>query len=374
MKPTSHTNIAQNLPGWFPIGCFAAFACALLSQQAAVAQSVKARSGSKKPAAAKPVASKAAPRPASDPAPAVKPAETIVKVTPRPNCEVSGPVFTLGEIADIQGEDAALTAKLAAMEVGASPLPGLSRIINPGDITVRLRQHHLDIPRVEVALPPGMRISRSGRDIAVDEITKAALESAKDAIKNLPDATLEIISTGTKLVVPAGKAQILAGAWRGSVEIGTLTVPVSIVVDGKPVQSVDVAFRVHRKTVALVARRAIQLHEIIGPQDVMLMPIDAATASAALLTTVEESLGKRTTRRLLANAPISSDMLEKAPLVSANDSITIQYISGALIVTAPGVARQTGAEGDVIHVWSADTKRELNAVVIDRRTVRVEDR
>jgi flagella basal body P-ring formation protein FlgA len=298
----------------------------------------------------------------------------VVKVTARPNCEVSGPVFTLGEIADIQGEDAALTAQLAAVEVGASPLPGLSRIINPGDITVRLRQHHLDIPRVEVALPPGMRISRPGHDIAVDDVTKAALESAKDAIKNLPDATLELIGNGSKLVVPAGKTQILAGAWRGSVDVGTLTVPVSVLVDGKPVQSVDLTFRVHRKTVALVARRTIQLHEIIGAEDVMLMPIDAATASASLITTVEESLGKRTTRRILVNAPISMEMIEKAPLVTANDSITIEYISGALVVTAPGVARQTGGEGDVIHVWAADTKRELDAVVVDRHTVRVEDR
>jgi len=377
MRPTYYTNnarSAQNVPRSFAIGCMAALACACFSYSAAGAQAAKTTSASKKSAIGRPAPGKAATRPASIPAPTAKPADTVVKVTPRPNCEVSGPVFTLGEIADIQGDDATLTAQLAAIEVGASPLPGLSRIINPGDITVRLRQHHLDIPRVEVALPPGMRISRSGRDIAVDEITKAALESARDAIKNLPDATLETVGSGSKLVVPAGKAQILAGAWRGSVEIGTLTVPVSILVDGKPVQSVDVAFRVHRKTVALVARRAIQLHEIIGPQDVMLMPIDAATASATLVTTVEESLGKRTTRRILPNAPISAEMLEKAPLVSANDSITIQYISGALIVTAPGVARQTGGEGDIIHVWSAETKRELDGVVIDRHTVRVEDR
>ena len=263
--------------------------------------------------------------------------------------------------------------QLAAIEIGASPLPGLSRIINPGDITVRLRQHHLDIPRVEVALPPGMRISRSGHDVAADEIVKAAMDSARDAIKGQPDATLEVVGGTTKLVVAAGKTQILAGAWRGNPEIGALTVPVSILVDGKPVQTVDVALRIHRKMTALVACHAIQVHDIIGPQDVALTTIDAGSAVGTPLTSLEENLGKRATRRIPAMTPIASDMLEKAPLISANDTITIEMIVGALRVTAAGIARQTGAEGDRIHVFATDTRKELDAIVIDKHTVRVED-
>src|SRR5438309_109855 len=65
---------------------------------------------------------------------APKTSEKPASVTVRPNCEVTGPTFTLGEIAEIRSEDAALAAQLAGIEIGASPLPGLSRLINPGDI------------------------------------------------------------------------------------------------------------------------------------------------------------------------------------------------------------------------------------------------
>lgn len=349
------------------------FGLALLSVavQAAGAQASAARSTAKTGSSkAQPVRS--AKSTAATPQIAKTP-EKPVTLTVRANSEVGGAAFTLGEIADIQGDDKALVAQLAAIEIGASPLPGLSRIINPGDVTVRLRQHHLDNARVEVALPPGMRITRSGHDVAADEITQAAIESAKDAIKNQPDATLEVVSGPNKLVVAAGKIQILAGAWRGNLDIGALTVPVSVLVDGKPVQTVDVALRIHRKTMALVARRAIQVHEIIGPQDVALMSVDASSVTGSLLASIEESIGKRATRRILAMTPIAADMLEKAPLIAANDSITIEMVYGALRVSAAGIARQTGAEGDRIHVYATDTKKELDAIVIDKHTVRVED-
>lgn len=305
--------------------------------------------------------------------PTAKAIGTPVDVTVRPNCEVSGQTFTLGDIADIQGDDRSLVSTLQAVEIGASPLPGLSRIINPGDVTVRLRQHHLDGPGVRLVLPPGVRISRAGHDIASDEITRAAIESAKDAIKEEPEATLEVLTGATRLMVPAGRAQVLAGAWRGRPEGGTLTVPVSVLVDGKPVQMVEVSLRIHHKTMALVARRDIQPHEIISSQDVMIASVDLTSVPGAPVTSIEDSLGKRAVRRIAANAPIAADMLEKAPLISANDSVTIEYVYGSLRVTASGVARQTGAEGDTIHVFTADTHKELDAVVIDKHTVRIED-
>ncbi len=310
---------------------------------------------------------------AGTPASAARSAEIPVAVTVRPNCEVAGPVFTLAEIADFQGDNKALIAQLGAIEIGASPLPGLSRIINPGDVTVRLRQHHMESSRVDVALPPGVRITRLGHDIAADEITLAAIESAKDAIKNQPDATLEVLSGAGRLMVPAGKSRVLAGAWRGNPEIGTVTVPVSVLVDGKAIQSVDIVLRIHRKTIVLVALRDIQLHEIIGPNDVGLSPVDLTSGVGAPLTGIEESLGKRATRRIMANSPITAMMLEKAPLISANDVITIEFVYGGLRVTAAGLARQTGAEGDTIHVCAIDTKKELDGVVIDKHTVRVDD-
>ena len=71
-----------------------------------------------------------------------------VTVTVQAISEVPGGVFTLGEIAQIAGKDKALIKQLSAVEVGTSPLPGLSRDLTPGDITVKLRANHLESSRV----------------------------------------------------------------------------------------------------------------------------------------------------------------------------------------------------------------------------------
>jgi len=355
--------------------CIAGFALATLISASPLCAAQAARPNSRAPRiqVSKPPVVRAGKPAANPPAPAAKPAETPVTVTVRPNCEVAGATFTLAEIADIQGDDKALKAQLAAVEIGASPLPGLSRIINPGDVTVRLRQYRLESARVELVLPPGIRIARTGHDIASDEITRAAMASAKDAIKNLPDANLEPITPPAKLVVPAGTAQILAGAWRGNPDSGVLTVPVSVLVDGKPVQSVDVTLRVHRKITAVVARHDIQPHDILTAQDVVVAAIDLNSITSAPITAIEDAIGKRATRRIAGSAAIGADMLEKAPLIAANDTVTIEFLYGALRVTATGVARQAGAEGDRIHVYAPDTRKELDGIVIDSHTVRVED-
>ena len=353
----------------------AGFAIATLAAAAAAQGVQRAPSGSevKHRPVVKTGSSKALKPPSSPVAVPTKAAESPVTVTVKANSEVAGAIFTLGEIAEVHGDDKLLVSQLSAIEIGASPLPGLSRIINPGDVTVRLRQHHLDVPRVDVVLPPGMRITRSGHDIAADEIAQAALESAKDAIKNQPDASLEVVSGGSRLMVASGRAQVVAGAWRGSPDLGTLVVPVSILVDGKQVQTVEVSLRIHRKMMALVARHTIQLHDVIGPADVGLMSVDVTSVAGSPVTSIEDSLGKRTTRRIPAQTAILTDMLEKAPLIAANEAITIEIINGALRITAAGIARQAGGEGDTIHVYATDTRKELDAIVIDKHTVRVED-
>lgn len=81
---------------------------------------------------------------------ASSPTTRSATVTVRAASEVAGRTFTLGEIADIRSADAALARRLAAVEVGASPLPGLSRPVGSADILVRLRQRKIDPDRKSV--------------------------------------------------------------------------------------------------------------------------------------------------------------------------------------------------------------------------------
>lgn len=296
-----------------------------------------------------------------------------ITVTVRAVSEVAGDKFTLGDLADITGKDKALISRLAVIAFGPSPLPGLTRTLFPGEVTVRLRANHLDENDVAVILPPSLQVTRASTNVAADDITKAALAAAGAALKDAGDIRLEPAQPSQNVTLPPGKLVMVTGTLRGQVENGSVTVPISLMVDGKPSQSVDVVLRVHRKAKVLVARRTVETNEILARQDVELVSIELPLGFVKPISRTKDVIGKRARRRLNDGAPISSDWLEMPPAILANDAIRIEYVFGAIRIITQGVARQAGAIGDTIRVCAADSRKDLNAVIVDRRTVRIGD-
>ncbi len=301
----------------------------------------------------------------------------ITTITVRANAEVNGAHFTLGEIAEFDGKDKALLETLSKVEIGASPLPGMSRPLFPGDITVHLRAAHqgslLDSKRLEVVAPSEMRVTRFGHDISMDEITKVALAAAQVAVKDVPNTTLEAVAPVGKVTLPSGKFRVIAGALRGQPENGNIVVPVSLLVDGRIVQTADVTVRVQRKMMVVVASRTLEPHDVLEAQDAQLLLVDLPPGFVKPMIHMEDVIGKRVTRRIMADAPISAAVLETPPDIAANARLTIEYVYGSIHITAPGMARQAGKIGDTIRVYALDTHKELEAVIVDARTVQLQE-
>lgn len=301
----------------------------------------------------------------------------ITTITAKALIEVKDTRFTLGEIADLDGKDKQLLARLARVEIGASPLPGLSRPLYPGDIMVHLRAAQLgsllDSKKLEIIAPSEMRVLRGGQDVSADEITQAALAAGQAAIKDIPNATLEAVAVNGKAILPAGKIRVIAGAFHIQPEGGAFTVPVTLMVDGKMERVVNVTLRMQRRLMALVATRTLEPHDVLEAKDVQLMLVTLPPGFVQPMTRLEDAIGKRMTRRVLPDNPLSATMLEVPPDMAANARLTIEYIYGSIHITAPGLARQAGKIGDTIRVYALDTHRELEAVIVDARTVQLQE-
>jgi flagella basal body P-ring formation protein FlgA len=304
---------------------------------------------------------------------APKPAPFVATVLLRVSPEVNGQSFTLGEIADITGSDKVLVKQLSDLLIGTSPLPGMTRLLRPGDITLRLRGARLESPRVDVVAPPEMKVSRSKSDVASDEIVKAAQTVAIDAIKDLPDTSIEAVPPTVPTTLPKGKVTFLAGAVRGEPSVGKITVPVAIQVDGKPQQTVDITFTVRRRTKVLIATRVLEPNTILTMEDLAFAKIDLPSGFVRPAISLKEAVGKRVKAKVMADAPVSLNNLDTPPAVKFGDRVTIEFVIGAVRITAPGLVRGSGAIGETIRVHAPDTKKDIDAIVIDARTVRVPD-
>lgn len=61
-----------------------------------------------------------------------------------------------------------------------------------------------------------------------------------------------------------------------------------------------------------------------------------------------------------------------APLIHAGDAVTITIQSGAMTITAPATARESGKAGDTIRVHRDGVMTDLSVQVLDAQTVQME--
>ncbi|HXG24386.1 MAG TPA: flagellar basal body P-ring formation chaperone FlgA, partial [Chthonomonadales bacterium] len=287
-----------------------------------------------------------------------------ITVTVRTTSEVAGRVFSLGEIAEIKGSDASLVKQLASVEVGTSPLPGLSRPLAPRDILARLRLSRIDMKRIALVCPSSVLVMRKGQELAAEEIIRVAagvLESTESRSEGCPTSyTYEPLPLPARLFIPAGKREYQPGAPR--VQAANALVPVTVLVDGTPAKTVEVAFKVRQTVQALVATKTLEAHTVLTADDVSVARVELPPGASIPLTDAQAVIGKRTTRRILQGQTLPVNAVENVPVIAAGAKVTAEVVVGGVRITAPAIARTAGAVGDRIRVFVTDTKKELQGI------------
>ena len=73
------------------------------------------------------------------------------------------------------------------------------------------------------------------------------------------------------------------------------------------------------------------------------------------------------------STPVSSvAAAPAAPIIHAGDAVTITIQSGAMTITAPATARESGKAGDTIRVHRDGVMTDLSVQVLDAQTVQME--
>jgi flagella basal body P-ring formation protein FlgA len=247
-------------------------------------------------------------------------------------------------------------------------------LLQPADILIRLRFNHLDPKSIELVCPSLIHITRAGSAVAVDDLVQAATTKLTEERKKLnDDATVEPAQLPAPGIVAPGKREYQASILRGSLETGPVVMQVVTLVDGKPVRTVEVPFRIKRMVKALLAKRVLAAHAVLTDDDVTVGSIEAVAGAAAPLTDVQAVLGKRTTRQILQGAALTDNGVEAAPVVASGAEVTLEFVVGGIHLSTPAVTRASGGIGQTIRVFATDTKKEFMATVVDAKTVRVEE-
>lgn len=288
--------------------------------------------------------------------------------------EILADQVLLGEIARIDGEDAAFVRRLEGVVIGRSPLPGKTRSLDGATVLSRLRQSGIEPERIDLQMPAEVVLSRGAVTIERDQIEQAVRGFLQRQVAGKPAESFAIkdIRVSEAVVLPKGPLSIQVNAPKNSELAGSLPLQVTFKVDPDFERRIWVTVSLERRVNVVVARRPLGRFKPIEADDIEWKALDLAGLPADRIDDPEVAIGKRTRRALDSGTVLRPDLLEFPPLVKRGDRVRIVAESDGLRISAFGQAKQKGAQGELIPVVNLDSNKLIHARVVDSQTVRIE--
>jgi flagella basal body P-ring formation protein FlgA len=251
----------------------------------------------------------------------------------------------------ITGRDLAaanpLFASIAAdYNVGATPVPGVQRILRSDEVARIARANNIAIPTPA----PELCFERATAPLAADrllpELEKAlALEGAKIEILDfthapIPPGTLEFTRAGLQS----------NGIWRGRL----------IYSEGRAVQ-VWAKVRVTTTQTWIEAASPIEAGKAISPDQLIVRTGERFPFGAAPVDSIEFITSRKAARFIRAGEPVFANMLSAVHDVERGDTVTVRVKVGETELTFEAVAESSGRAGESVLIRNPDNGRLFQA-------------
>ncbi len=292
----------------------------------------------------------------------------------------AGPVVTLGDVAEVLANDAEQAARLRAIELFPGPAAGAERFVRVREIQdllllrgVNLAEHQLS--GASQVIVRGSERPANGNSVSAAEERKAVSRVREAVIAYLRDRLSADEAFAVDVSLPAGAARLLADAsrsltvrggsapWKGHQRFEVLL--------GGPhgADRFEIESQVRVVPRVVVVVRPLARGAVITPGDVELQQFEGDADD--VFYSIEEVLGRETTRTVAANRPLLRDALRSPLLVRRGDVVTVYARSPGIQVRTTARSKDDGAADDLISVESFQTRKVFLARVCGVREAEV---
>lgn len=206
-------------------------------------------------------------------------------------------------------------------------------------------------------------VERSGQVIGIEAI-RAALSRALLAQGMPPDADVMLDNEQLRVTVANDRhatvgIEQLSYAPQRDRFTATLVAPA----DGPNPERVRVQGRVQHTVDVAVPVRAIQVGEVIKPQDLQFLRLRREHVGKTHVTTEEQLVGRSARRALAASQPVRSGDLANPNLVTRNNMIVVKVASDRMSLAMQAKVLEDGAAGDVVKVLNLRSNKIIQGTV-----------
>jgi len=295
---------------------------------------------------------------------AAAPNVTAAELRLRKQCEVLRPIVTLGDVAEVLATTDREAARLQAVELFPSPLPGQTRYLTVRELQDALLLRGVDLVAVRMTgaaqvaihraeapaqLYPATTGDRPGgwqRRIAeaIEQYVRQrhSWQGALQVGVSLGPDQLSRLTTADRVMEVSGGRPPWRGVQQFHVTVGTDHGPLVLTVTAQ----------VEIVPPLLVAARALPQGTILQASDVRLATVPASEMPGDACRAVEEVIGAEVVRPIAEGDVIRSSAIRPPILVRRGDAVTVTARAAGVRVRMVAKARANGALGQLVQLES----------------------
>ncbi len=143
--------------------------------------------------------------------------------------------------------------------------------------------------------------------------------------------------------------------------------------DRDAIVNVPINANVELPPLVLVAKRPLRRDEILSAEALELAPLPqrAGEDRSKYYDNINELIGQQLKRSVSTGLPISSDFVGSPVVISRNEMVEVESVSGGVSVRTMARSLTSGAVGELIDVEVIPTKQRMLAAVVGPLKVRV---
>ena len=297
-----------------------------------------------------------------------------IKVTIDSPDPVRGSKVKLGDIATITGDDKSLVNALSSLELDRAPLPGRKRMMKSVYIAMKIKGLLPEMYPLEVDAPKFVEIRSQGQTITGEEMAK----KVSDYVYYVrgwkkSEASVRALKIPRDEYLPPGKTRyeyniLSRQAW------GRILCRIDMYQNDERIRSVPVTLEVKKFGEVCVATEDMRIGDVIREGSIVLekRELRIQDMQEEVLTSLDELEGQEVRRYIKQGNVITRRCLNRPDAVNRNDDVSIIASFGNVKITAKGVARESGAVGEMIQVEYPNTRHLIMGKVIARNIVALE--
>ncbi len=258
-----------------------------------------------------------------------------------------------------------------ATPLGPAPAPGQRLVVEAPQLYAIARRNG-------VAWTPSggaerVVLDRPGRALGREEV----LDVLRDALRPRgveDDTDLVLQAFNPPLVPPDGFPQIMVEQVSYDANTQRFAAGLAITADGMAAQRIRLAGRAVTTLPVVLAVRGLAVGDVVRAEDVRLARLPANRIRAGAAESLDQAVGQALRRPAIAGQPLLMANLSEPLVVERGSTVTMEYQTPGLSVTATGRAMQGAARGGVLPVMNLNSRIVVEARAVGPGRVRVEAR